>query len=119
MSADATPAGRRDAATARAAAVRASAASRRRAAAALTKLSWLVMATNASSARATATEQLDLAVTALLQTGPLVFQYASVNITPVQGAGTKWYATVDVPDAAARGRLRAQLARTPGVQLAA
>jgi hypothetical protein len=48
-----------------------------------------------------------------------VFQYASVNVTQVPGQQTKWYATVNVPDAAARGRLRAQLARTPGVQLAA
>ena len=77
------------------------------------KLSWLLGAVDAQTARSKASDQLQTATAVLIATAPL--SYTSRPLV-IQAAGpSKWYATLDVDNEAARGRLRAQLSRTPGV----
>lgn len=84
-------------------------------AAASRKLSWMLGATDAQAAASKAAGQLNSAIAALLATGPLNYTQAPLMI---QSAGPgKWYAMLDVDQDAARGRLRAELGRTPGVYL--
>ena len=79
------------------------------------KLSWMLGASDAQAAQSKAAGQLNSAIAALLATGPLTYTQAPLMI---QSAGPgKWYAMLDVDNDAARGRLRAELGRTPGVYL--
>lgn len=77
------------------------------------KLSWMLGAVDAQTARSKASDQLQTATAVLIATAPL--SYTSRPLV-IQAAGpSKWYATLDVDNDSARGRLRAQLSRTPGV----
>lgn len=77
------------------------------------KLSWLLAAPDFATAKQRASDQLQTATAVLIATAPLNY---TVRPLVIQAAGpSKWYATADVDDDAARGRLRAQLSRTPGV----
>lgn len=77
------------------------------------KLSWLLGAVDAQAAQSKAADQLQTAEAVLIATAPL--DYTSQPLV-IQAAGPfKWYATLEVDSDAARGRLRAQLSRTPGV----
>jgi len=90
-------------------------AAARATAAANSKLSWLLGANDAQAAQSKAKQQLDSAIVALIATAPLHYTQAPLMI---QSAGPgKWYAILDVDNDTARGRLRAELGRTPGVTL--
>lgn len=103
------------ASTAPRAAARQTPAAARATAAANSKLSWLLAAADPQAAQSKAKQQLDSAIAALIATAPLNYTQSPLAI---QSAGpSKWYAIISIDNDAARGRLRAQLGRTPGVTL--